>query len=201
MSSPVLWYATRATGVVALVLLSAVMVLGLMTASRGATSRWPGVARQDLHRRVSLLSVVFVAVHVLTSVLDAFVHIGWAAVVVPGASDYKRLGVALGAVSVDLMIAVLVTSLLRHRISAKAWRGVHWLAYASWPVAVLHTLFVGTDVRFAWVLWLVGACVFGVVFAAGVSASERLARRRRAAALPAVRHRPPGVGIKHVVER
>lgn len=201
MSSPVMWYTTRATGVVALVLLSAVMVLGVLTASRRATARWPGVALQDLHRRLSLLSVVFVAGHVLTSVLDSFVHIGWAAAVVPGMSDYKRLGVALGAVSLDFMLAVLVTSLLRARIAAPVWRGIHWLVYVSWPVAVLHTLATGTDVRFRWVLWVVGACVFGVVFTAGVSGGERLARRRRVAALPAVRRRAPGVGVKHVAER
>ena len=105
MSSPVMWYTTRATGVVALVLLSAVMVLGVLTASRRATARWPGVALQDLHRRLSLLSVVFVAGHVLTSVLDSFVHIGWAAVFVPFLSTYKTVWVGLGTISLDLMLA------------------------------------------------------------------------------------------------
>lgn len=197
MSSPVLWYATRATGVVALVLLSVTMVLGLLTATRFATQRWPGVAQQDLHRRVSLLSVVFVAGHVLTSVLDSYVHIGWVAVFVPFASDYKRLWVGFGTISLDLLLAVVVTSVLRHRIPAKAWRGVHWLAYVSWPIAALHTLGIGTDVRLRWVLLLTIACIVAVCVAAVARVVWTFERRRTAEALPAVRDRVPGVGIKH----
>ncbi|HYA67727.1 MAG TPA: hypothetical protein VED63_03250, partial [Acidimicrobiales bacterium] len=126
MSSPVLWYATRATGLVALVLLTVTTVFGVLTATRFATERWPGFAQQDLHRRASLLSVVFLGGHVLTSVMDSYVHVGWAAVVVPFASDYKPLWVGLGTISLDLMLAVLLTSLFRHRITAGAWRAVHW---------------------------------------------------------------------------
>ncbi len=197
MSSPVLWYATRATGVVALVLLTVSMVLGVMTARRFTRPRWPRVAQQDIHRRISLLSVVFVAGHVLTSVVDSYVHIGWAAVVVPFLSDYKRLWVGLGTISLDLMLAVVLTSLLRHRIPATAWRGVHWLVYLSWPVAVAHSLGIGTDVHLHWVLGLVGACVVAVLVAAALRIAGHLDLRRRAGALIAVQHRPRGVAIKH----
>lgn len=200
MSSPVLWYATRATGVVALVLLTGTMVLGLLTSTRFVTRHWPRVAQQDLHRRVSLLSVLFVAGHVLTSVLDSFVHIGWAAVLVPFASAYKTFWVGLGTISLDLLLAIALTSVLRHRLPARLWRGVHWLAYVSWPIAVVHTLGIGTDVRLRWVLDLVIACVVAVVASAGIRLGQSLDRRRRAAVLPAVRRRGPGVGIKHRAE-
>ena len=98
MSSPVLWYATRATGLVALILLTATTVLGIVTANRAASRRWPGFALQDLHRRISVITMAFLALHIVTSVVDTYVHIGWASIVVPFASSYQRLWVALGSV-------------------------------------------------------------------------------------------------------
>ena len=199
MSSPVLWYATRATGLMALVLLTATMVLGILTTVRFSTNRWPGVAQQDIHRRVSMLAVLFVALHVLTSVLDSFVNIGWAAIVVPFASDYKRLWVGLGAISIDILLAVWVTSMLRHRVPAHIWRGLHWLAYVSWPIAVVHGIGIGTDMRLPWVLGLVAVCLLAVAGAGGLRTVQAITRRRPVAALPAVRSRVAGVGVKHRV--
>jgi succinate dehydrogenase hydrophobic anchor subunit len=115
VSSTTFWYITRASGVVALILLTATMVLGLTTTTRARSRNWPGFARQELHRRISMLSVVFVAIHVLTSVLDTYVHIGWLAIVVPFISPYSPFWVGVGAVALDLMIAVFVSSLLRAR--------------------------------------------------------------------------------------
>jgi methionine sulfoxide reductase heme-binding subunit len=198
MSSPVLWYATRATGIVALVLLTATAVLGLLTARRSSSPRWPGVAVQDLHRRLSLLSVAFVGCHVVTAVLDSYVHIGWGAIVVPFASPYKSLWVGFGAIGLDLFLAVLVTSLLRQRMPARVWRGVHWLAYLSWPVAVAHSLGMGTDMRLAWVLALVAACVATVVATAAARVVALAASRRRALMLASVGRRLPPVPAKHV---
>jgi len=198
MSSTTLWYATRATGLVAMVLLSATTVLGIVTANRVTSRRWPGFALQDLHRRVSLLSVVFLAGHVLTSVLDTYVHIGWAAVVVPFASSYRRGWVAAGTVSLDLLLAVAVTSLLRHRLPARLWRGVHWLAYLSWPVAMAHGMAMGTDVRLGWVLDLCLACIAAVVGATAWRTALAAGRTRRARLLLPVRRRPEGVPVKHL---
>ena len=80
MSSTSLWYATRASGIVALVLLTVTMVLGLATTGRIRARNWPGYAQQELHRRLSIIAIVFVGIHVLTSVLDTFVHVGWLAI-------------------------------------------------------------------------------------------------------------------------
>jgi methionine sulfoxide reductase heme-binding subunit len=165
MSSSVLWYATRATGIVAMLLLTATVVLGLLTQRRAHSAGLPRFTLQDLHKRASLLTVVFVGIHVLTSVLDTYVHIGWLAVAVPFTSPYDRFFVGLGAISVDLFLAILVSSLLRHWISPRAWRAVHWLAYASWPVAIAHSIGTGTDIRLDWVDALVGACCLAVVAA------------------------------------
>src|SRR5580698_2023597 len=112
MSSTALWYATRASGLMALVLLTLTIVLGITTTSRVRARNWPGFAHQEIHRRISILTVVFLGLHVLTSVLDTYVHIGWAAVVVPFTSEYSRFWVGVGAIALDLMIAVFVSSLL-----------------------------------------------------------------------------------------
>jgi predicted ferric reductase len=162
-TSPVLWYATRATGTVALVLLTASVVLGTLTAVRAGGRPLPRFAVSDLHRRVSLLAVCFVAVHVLTAVLDTYVHIGLVAVVVPFASGYQPLWVGLGTVAFDLLVAVVVSSLLRYRISAGSWRAVHWLAFACWPVAVAHAVGTGTDLAFGWMQVLVALCIVAVL--------------------------------------
>ncbi|MCU1491004.1 MAG: ferric reductase [Acidimicrobiaceae bacterium] len=165
MSSIDLWYTTRATGVVTLLLLSATTFLGVLTAGR-ARSAAPAFARVDLHRRLSALAVVFLAIHVLTSVLDSYVHVGWLSVVVPFTSGYRPGWVALGTVSLDLFLAVGISSLLRQRISARTWRLVHWLAYLSWPVAVMHSIGMGTDMKLSWMLALVAATSALVVGAA-----------------------------------
>ena len=140
------WYTIRATGVVALVLLTVTMVLGLLTAGRVRTRRWPAFAQADLHKRVTLLAMVFLALHVLTAVLDTYVHVGsgrrWSC---RSRRPIEPLWTGLGAVAVDLMVAVAVSSALRQRISPRTWRGIHWLAYGCWPLAMAHALGEGTD--------------------------------------------------------
>jgi methionine sulfoxide reductase heme-binding subunit len=165
MSSTYLWYATRASGIVTLVLLTLTMVLGLVTASRTRARYWPGFAQQEFHRRVSIMTVVFLAIHVITSILDTYVHIGWLATVVPFTSDYGRFWVGLGAIALDLMMAVFVSSLLRTRIKPHAWRSIHWLAYGSWPIALAHTFGLGTDAGEHWVIVLGALCVLSVSLA------------------------------------
>ncbi len=125
------WYASRATGVVALLLLTAVMVLGMLVNRQGRLPGLPRFAVTGLHRNLSLLAVAFVALHVLTAVADSYVNIPITAVVVPLASPYERFWLGLGAVSLDLFVAVIVTSLLRRHLSRRAWRVVHLLSYAE----------------------------------------------------------------------
>jgi len=165
VSSTSLWYATRASGLVAMVLLTLTMVLGITTTTRARARRWPGFAQQELHRRISMIAVVFLGIHVLTSVLDSYVHIGWAATVIPFTSSYGRLWVGVGAISLDLMLAVFVSSLLRARMRPGTWRAIHWLAYLSWPVALAHAFGMGTDAGKSWVIALGAACVLAVAAA------------------------------------
>jgi DMSO/TMAO reductase YedYZ heme-binding membrane subunit len=162
MNSTTLWYTTRATGIVALLLLTVTMVLGLVTTNRARARNWPGFVQQEMHRRVSIIAVVFLAIHVVTSILDTFVSISWLTLVVPFTSTYGRFWVGVGTISLDLMLAVFVSSLLRARIRPGTWRALHWLAYLSWPVALAHTFGIGTDAGASWVIALAVICIVAV---------------------------------------
>jgi len=160
-----LWYASRATGVVTLLLLTAVVVLGILVNRQGRLPGLPGFAVTGLHRNTSLLAVAFLAIHVLTAVADPFVTIRLAAAVLPFASAYKPFWLGLGAVSLDLVAALILTSLARARMSRRAWRGIHWLGYAAWPLAVAHSLGSSSDARSGLVLGVLACCVLAVVSA------------------------------------
>ncbi len=167
LSPTAYWYLTRATGGVALLLLTASVVLGILGSIRFSVApRWPRFAIDTLHRDTSLLVIVLVVLHVITTVLDGFAPISLIDGLIPFRSPYRPLWLGLGTLSFDLLIALVVTSLLRRRLGYRSWRAVHWLAYASWPVAVLHTLGTGTDVKSWWLLVLTVACVAAVVIAA-----------------------------------
>jgi sulfoxide reductase heme-binding subunit YedZ len=160
-----LWYAARGSGLVTLLLLTASVLLGIVTTARWSNEHWPRFTVSFVHRNVSLLALVFLVVHIATMVLDGFAPIGWKDAVVPFVSPYRALWLGLGVVAFDLLIAVTLTSMFRNRVGARTWRVVHWLAYPLWALAVLHGLGTGTDTRTALVLIANAACVIAVVAA------------------------------------
>ena len=165
-----LWYLNRGTGIVSLVLLTIVVVLGVVT-RRGARPGGPSVfVAAAVHRNASLLTVVLLVVHVLVAVADPYAPIRLVDALVPFVSQYRPLWLGLGALAFDLLLALVVTSLLRVRIGRRSWRAVHWLAYLSWPVAVLHGLGTGTDTPSGWALLITGGCVLAVAAAVVVRA-------------------------------
>jgi sulfoxide reductase heme-binding subunit YedZ len=165
-SSRAYWYLARGTGATSLLLLTAVVVLGVIGSMRVAFApRWPRFAIDSLHRDLSLMVIVLLAVHIITSVLDSFAPIRLVDAVIPLASSYRPLWLGLGALSFDLLLALVVTSLLRRRFGYRSWRAVHWLAYLSWPVAVLHGLGTGSDTKSLWMLILTAACGLAVLVA------------------------------------
>jgi methionine sulfoxide reductase heme-binding subunit len=155
---PALWYATRATGLVTLLLLTASVLLGILTTGRFAGGSWPRFLTVGLHRNLSLLVVTFLALHVGTTVVDKFVSIPLTAAFIPFASSYKMIWLSLGAVALDLLVALVATSLIRNRLGLRIWRWVHWAAYVCWPVALAHGLGAGTDRSTLWVFVLTIAC-------------------------------------------
>jgi methionine sulfoxide reductase heme-binding subunit len=160
-----LWYTARSTGYVSLLLLTAILVLGIITAMRVDSREWPRFLSQAVHRNLSLLVLVFLAIHILTSIIDPFAGIAALNTVVPFTGSYRPVWLGLGVLSMELMVALTITSLLRHRIGFRLWRVIHWAAYAAWPLALVHTLGTGSDVRSAWALILTLGCVAAVVFA------------------------------------
>jgi predicted ferric reductase len=159
-SSPsAVWYLTRGTGVVTLLLLTLTLVLGITEVSRWANAHFPRFVTAALHKNVSLLVMVFLGIHIVTAIGDGYVPIRWIDAVVPFGSAYKPLFLGLGTVAFDLLIALIVTSLLRKQIGYRVWRAVHWAAYACWPVAFLHGLTIGTDKHTTWMLALSLGCL------------------------------------------
>jgi sulfoxide reductase heme-binding subunit YedZ len=151
-NAKVFWYLTRGTGIVALLLLTASVVLGVLTTARWRSPRWPRFALSAVHRNLTLLTIAFVAVHVVTTVLDGYAPIRLVDALVPFVSQYRPVWLGLGALAFDLLLALVVTSLLRARLGYRLWRQIHWLAYASWPVALVHALGTGTDGRVGFML-------------------------------------------------
>ena len=154
-----LWFITRGTGAISLVLLTLTVALGIANVRRTRIGATPRFVLDSVHRSASLLAVSFVAVHVLTTLLDGFAPITLLDVIVPFGSKYRPLWLGLGTVAFDLLIAIVLTSLLRRRLGYRAWRTTHWLAYASWPIALVHGLGTGSDTRTHWMLVLAGGCV------------------------------------------
>jgi methionine sulfoxide reductase heme-binding subunit len=165
VSTQLLWYTTRGAGAVSLILLSAVVILGVLSSLRVQSAGWPRFLTTGLHRNLALMAVVFLALHIVTAVVDPFTHLGWLAAVIPFSSYYRTLWLGLGTIAFELLAAIVVTSLVRGFIGPAAWRAVHWLAYGSWPLAVIHGFGTGTDAWSVWFLVLSIVCISAVAMA------------------------------------
>jgi methionine sulfoxide reductase heme-binding subunit len=178
-----LWFVSRASGLMLLVLSSAVMMLGVATRLGSTPRRMPRFVFAELHRTLALLLCTFLPLHVITALLDPYVSIGWSATVLPFLSGYRTLAIGLGTLAVDVGGAVLITSLLRRRLGFRAWRAVHWLAYLAWPVAFLHSVTAGNDLGIGWVAFIEWACAAAVATAV-VARLLAVVRHRAAPAGP-----------------
>jgi methionine sulfoxide reductase heme-binding subunit len=192
------WYLMRGSGFVALILITLTAGLGIANVARLAKGGWTRMVAALVHRNVSLLAVVFLGVHVLTAISDRYVKVPSLAILVPGASGYDPLWVGLGALSVDLLIAVVVTSLIRARLRPRSWRLVHWLAYLAWPSAILHGIGAGSgsgaDTGRTWstAIYVVCALTFAIAVVLRLSLGERgQTTAPPPAERPRPRYRPP----------
>jgi DMSO/TMAO reductase YedYZ heme-binding membrane subunit len=161
------WYLTRGTGAAALVLLTASVVIGI-----GHTVRWhsrslPRFIVDDLHRAASTIALALVAAHVVTSVLDSFAPVSVLDAFVPFGGVYRPTWLGLGAIAFDLMLLLAITSALRARLGYRRWRAIHWAAYACFPVALMHSLGTGSDIKRGWMLALALGCTAAVAVTAG----------------------------------
>ncbi len=190
MSGRALWYLTRGSGIVALILLTVAVLAGLLNAGRWARPRWPRFVVEGVHRNLSLLASVFLGVHIASAVIDGYVPIRWADAVIPFGSAYKPVLLGLGALAVDAFVAVAVTSVLRRRLGYRTWRSVHWLAYGCWGLALVHGFLIGSDRHQPWMLAI---DLVSVTAVAGAAVWSRVTRTRRPAR-PAARPGPAPAG-------
>jgi sulfoxide reductase heme-binding subunit YedZ len=192
-----LWFASRGTGIVCLLLLTVSVILGVVTTVRFETRQWPRFVIEGLHRNISLLILVFIAIHVATTVLDGYVSIGFIDAIVPFRSPYRTFWLGLGAVAFDLLLALAITSVVRARLGYRVWRAVHWLAYACWPIALVHGLGTGSDARVGWMVALDVVAVVAVCVAVcwRLAATWRPGVASQWGAVAAVVVVPLGVGL------
>jgi predicted ferric reductase len=159
------WYLTRSSGAVSLILLTLALVLGVIDVGRFSSVAWPRFVVDSLHRNASLLALAFLGVHILTAVLDSFAPISLVNAIVPFTGSYRPFWLGLGTLSFDMIVAVIVTSLMRRSMGHSTWRAVHWLVYASWPIALLHGFGTGSDAKSTWMLALSVLCLIAAVAA------------------------------------
>jgi sulfoxide reductase heme-binding subunit YedZ len=185
-SSPVDWYAARAAGVVAYLLLTGVVVLGIALAGKVRTQHWPRFAVEDVHRYGGTLVGGFLALHVATIGIDSYTPFSVGDLVVPFAADYRPFWTALGIVSAELLVAVAVTNALRDRLSHRTWRRAHYLTFGVWGLASLHAVGAGADRDSTWF----PALVLGGTVAVACALVVRLAKPP-----PATRRPPPAARV------
>ena len=157
-----LWYLGRGTGVVALVCFTIGVVLGIAVRSGRPIAGLPRFGVHEIHRTASLLGTTLLGIHVSTLLFDPYAQLRLVDLVLPFAGSYRPLWLGLGTLALDLVVAIVVTSLLRERIGRRTWRAVHWATYAMWPVAFLHGLGTGSDAGSLWFRVLAVACALAV---------------------------------------
>jgi predicted ferric reductase len=167
LTSPYFWYTTRATGFVALILFTLVVALGTFVANRIGGTYVGRFELNELHRSITMVAIVFLMVHILTTLLDSYVPTGWISAVIPLTSKYEPVHVALGAVAFDLILAVWISSLLKARIANRSWRFIHWFSWLALASALAHSFLTGTDSRSSWGLAL-GIVCGAVAFASAL---------------------------------
>lgn len=180
---PWTWFVMRSSGLVAVALLTVSVLVGLIGPRLRPTARLTSIS---VHRAASIAGTLLIAAHIILALLDKWIVLDWPAALLPGVASWERWGVAIGAVAVDLLIVVLVTTATRMR-SPQLWRRAHLLAYPMWALAVGHGLLVGTDgaVMRAVALVAVAVVLFGL-------ATRVLVRPRSA---PPVRPELLGAGV------
>jgi predicted ferric reductase len=145
--SKIPWYVARSSGIVAWALILATIVWGLLLATRVLGRRPTPAWLLSLHRYLGALTIAFVGVHVGAILLDTYTNFGITDVLIPFTGSWHPVAVAWGIVGMYLLVAIEITSLLRHRMSNRVWHAVHLLSYFLFATTTVHMLAAGTDVK------------------------------------------------------
>ena len=166
MTTSTYWYIARGSGIVATVLLTLTVLLGVMSTGRAASRHWPRFLTQGLHRNASLIALGLIAVHIVGVVEDPYAKVSPLDTVIPFHAGYRPLWVGLGTLAADAMAILVLTSVARRWLPYHGWRVIHSSAYAAWALAVAHGFATGTDARLTGVVLLDATCL-GLVVLAG----------------------------------
>src|SRR6266705_4598214 len=145
------WNIARAGGFTSYILLTLAVALGLaLSMQLQSPSRWPRLLNNELHNFLTLLSTIFLGVHVLAVWVDPFTHFGWSEVFIPYVSQYRAVWMALGIVALYLGIAIGISTWLRPHIGYTWWRRLHILTLGIFALATLHGVGTGSDTQTWW---------------------------------------------------
>jgi methionine sulfoxide reductase heme-binding subunit len=173
--TPAVWYFARSAGIVAYLLLSSSVLLGVLMSGRTSFA-WPRFAVEEVHRFLAICTGVFIVLHGASLLLDTVVPIGLAQELVPFTSPYRPFAVGLGICAMELIAAVGISNVLRRRIPHGLWRKVHYLTLPAWLLASLHGVLAGTDASDPWFAALAAASAAAIGMAAWTRFSHSLAR-------------------------
>lgn len=185
----VTWDVARAGGLTAYVLLTAAVIVGLALSLKYQSPRWPRLINSEWHNYLTLLSTVFLGVHVLAVAVDPYTHFGLAELLVPLASHYRPFWMSLGIVGLYLAIAIGISTLIRPLIGYKVWRRLHVLTLVVYALATVHGLFTGTDTLtwWGWALYICSIVPVAILTAIRLLGPEEPARQRATVASPVAR--------------
>lgn len=172
-----LWALGRGTGIVALLMFTLTMVLGVATRSGRASLGLTRFGVADLHRTAGLAGTALIAAHVGTLLLDPYAQLRLVDLVLPFLASYRPVWLGLGTLALDVLVVLVGSSLLRHRVGPRVFRAIHWSAYALWPVALVHSLGSGSDAGTPWFRALAALCTLAVVGALAWRTSRSFANR------------------------
>ena len=172
-----LWALGRGTGIIALILFTVTMVLGIIGRSGRDVMGLGRFGVAEVHRTAALTGTGLVVLHLASLLFDDYAQLRIVDLVVPFLGAYRPLWLGLGTLAVDLLIVVTVVGILRHRVGQRTFRAVHWGTYALWPIALTHSLGTGTDAGSLWFRLIAGACAAAVVAAVGWRLSDGYAER------------------------
>jgi sulfoxide reductase heme-binding subunit YedZ len=175
-----MWAFGRVSGVVALVLLTVSVLLGIVTRSGRPLPGLPRFSISLIHRNLALLSSIFLVFHVGSLMLDSYAKLNVVDILVPFLGAYKPFWQGLGTVAVDLLIAIIITSLFRKRLGARLFKAIHWLTYAMWPIALAHSIGNGTNGTSGWFLAFAAGSVLAVAAAVIWRVSSRFIETSKA---------------------
>jgi methionine sulfoxide reductase heme-binding subunit len=175
-----LWALGRGTGLVALVMFTVTVVLGVLARSGRSVGGLGRFGIAEVHRTAALTGVGLIAVHLTSLFFDPYAQLRLVDMVLPFAGSYRPLWLGLGTVAVDLLLVVTGVSLLRNQVGPRVFKAVHWLTYALWPVALLHALGTGTDAGSLWMDAVAAVCVGAVATAVTWRLLPSYAERGRA---------------------